>query len=86
MFSGEFETVLVESNAPPTVIDSDAGIVLPPKHVTELDRLSHTVCQIEQQCSSVPKGALKFTPLQQIQQNEAFSGLSQEEAFELECW
>ena len=75
MFSGEFETVLVESKAPPTVIDAEAGIILPPKHITELDRLSHAVAQIEQQCSAVPMGALKFTPLQQIQQNEAFSGL-----------
>ena len=66
MFSGEFETVLVESKAAPVVIDAEAGIILPPKHVTELDRLSHTVCQIEQGCSAVPKGALKFTPLQQI--------------------
>jgi hypothetical protein len=66
MFSGEFETVLVESKAAPIVIDAEAGIILPPKHVTELDRLSHTVCQIEQGCSAVPKGALKFTPLQQI--------------------
>ena len=47
MFSGEFETVLVESKAAPTVIDADAGIILPPKHVTELDRLSNTVHQIE---------------------------------------
>ena len=86
MFSGEFETVLVESKAAPIVIDADAGIILPPKHVTELDRLSHTVCQIETQCSSVPKGALKFTPLQQIQCNEAFCGLDAQEAFELESW
>jgi hypothetical protein len=64
MFSGEFDTVLVESTEAPKVIDAQAGIFLPPKHVTELDRLACTVRCIERHCSSVPKGALKYTPLQ----------------------
>lgn len=76
MFSGEFETVLVESKDGPTVIDAEAGIVLPPKHVTELSRLSDTVKSIEHDCNAIPKGALKYTPLQQIKMNEAFCGLS----------
>lgn len=47
LFTGEFDTVLVESNEEPKVIDAAAGIILPPKHLTELDRLSVTVCEIE---------------------------------------
>ena len=43
MFTGEFDTVLCESNEGPTVIDAAAGIILPPKHLTELDRLRCTV-------------------------------------------
>ena len=43
LFSGEFDQVLIESSEPPEVIDAAAGIVLPPKHLTELDRLSVVV-------------------------------------------
>lgn len=43
LFSGEFDQVLIESSEPPKVIDAAAGIVLPPKHLTELDRLSVVV-------------------------------------------
>ena len=32
LFSGEFDTVLIESDEEPQVIDAAAGIVLPPKH------------------------------------------------------
>ena len=63
LFSGEFDTVLIESNEPPQVIDAAAGIVLPPKNLTELDRLAATVREIDRACFSVPRGALKYTPL-----------------------
>jgi hypothetical protein len=43
LFSGEFDQVLVESNEAPKVIDAAAGIILPPKHMTELDRLAVVV-------------------------------------------
>ena len=86
LFSGEFDTVLIESNEPPKVIDAAAGIVMPPKHLTELDRLAATVCEIDRACYSVPRGALKFTPLNQVAKNEAFRGLSRDEAFSLNGW
>ena len=86
LFSGEFDTVLIESQEPPKVIDAAAGIILPPKHLTELDRLAATVLQIDRDCYSVPRGALKFTPLNQVMVNEAFRGLSKEEAFSLDGW
>lgn len=75
LFSGEFDTVLIESREPAKVIDAAAGIVLPPKHLTELDRLAATVREIDRACFSVPRGALKFTPLNQVKVNEAFRGL-----------
>lgn len=86
LFTGEFDTILIESNDPPKVIDAAAGIVLPPRHLTELDRLAVTVREIDQSCSAVPKGSYKYTPLHQITCNEAFKGLSKADAFSLEGW
>lgn len=86
LFSGEFDTIIIESKEEPKVIDAAAGIVLPPKHLTELDRLSVTVQDIETSCSAVPKGAVKYTPLHQITTNEAFKGLKRDLAFSLEGW
>ena len=63
LFSGEFDTVLIESQEPPKVIDAAAGIILPPKHLTELDRLAVTVRNIDRECFSVPRGSHKYTPL-----------------------
>ena len=63
LFSGEFDTVLVDSQEPPTVIDAASGIVLPPKNLTELDRLAVTVRNIDRDCTSVPRGSQKYTPL-----------------------
>ena len=55
--------MLIESQEPPIVIDAAAGIVLPPKNLTELDRLAVTVRNIDRECSSVPRGSQKYTPL-----------------------
>lgn len=63
LFSGEFDTVIFESGEAPKVIDAMNGIVLPPKHVTELDRLAFVVQEIDRCCSAIPAGALKYTPL-----------------------
>lgn len=88
--SGEYDRILIEGVGKGTVIDEDQGIVLPPKPVTELDRLSHIVNEIDHQCSVVPKGSYKFTPLKEVRKNEAFRGLSKEEsddsAFTIANW
>jgi hypothetical protein len=68
------------------VIDAAAGIVLPPKNLTELDRLSVVVHDIDNACSTVPKGALKYTPLDTVVFNEAFKGLQNEGARLLSNW
>lgn len=46
-FTGEFDNVLIEATGEGEVIDQDLGLVLPPKNVTELDRLSCTVRTID---------------------------------------
>ena len=86
LFSGEFDTVLIESNEPPQVIDAAAGIILPPKHLTELDRLAATVREVDRSCCAVPRGSMKFTPLNQVKFNEAFRGQSRADAFQLSGW
>ena len=39
-FTGEFDTVLFAGSGAPKVIDAELGVVLHPKSLTELDRLS----------------------------------------------
>lgn len=86
LFSGEFDQVLVKSTEPPKVIDAAAGIILPPKDLTELDRLAYTVNEIDRSCATIPKGALKYTPTHTVVQNEAFRGHSVRDANNLSNW
>ena len=44
-FTGEYDRVLIQVSGQPIVIDED--IVIPPKSVTELDRLTYIVYTIE---------------------------------------
>ena len=86
MFSGEFDTILIPGQGAPTIIDAEAGIIVPPKNFTELDRLSCTVRNIDHMCGAIPKGALKYTPLQKMTGNEGFKGISVEDACDLANW
>ena len=86
LFTGEFDQILVHSTEPAKVIDAANGIILPPKHLTELDRLSVVIHQIDRRCSALPRGALKYTPTHTVLFNEAFEGLSTEKAFDLTNW
>lgn len=81
-FTGEHDRVVIDQqiNAP-VVVDEEDGIVIPAKMVTELNRLSHVVYSIENNCAVVPKGSFKFTPLKETIRNEAFRGLTKEQAF-----
>ena len=86
-FTGEHDRIVLDGSATAqVVIDEDEGIVLPAKNVTELKRLSHVVHEIENNCSVVPKGSYKFTPLKETIRNEAFRGLDKDQAFSLENW
>jgi len=86
LFSGEFDTVVFESSEAPKVIDAAHGIILPAKHLTELDRLAYVVREIDRSCSVIPSGALKYTPLHQVIFNEAFRGLPADVAFDFSGW
>jgi len=78
-FTGEHDKVIISTPvSAPVVIDEDEGLVIPAKQVTELNRLSYVIAQIENNCSVIPKGSFKFTPLKEIIPNEAFKGLSKE--------
>ena len=84
-FTGEHDRVISETAvSAPVVVDED--LVIPAKKITELNRLSFVVHQIERSCAVVPKGSFKFTPLKQTIRNEAFKGLSKDQAFSLGNW
>ena len=50
--------------------------VLPNERITELDRLSFLINEVENNCQLVPKGALKLTPTNEIRYDETFFGLT----------
>lgn len=51
-------------------------IRLPPKNVTELDRLAYVIRTIEYECQILPVGSYKLTPTKELRINENFEGLS----------
>lgn len=53
-------------------------MVIKPKAITELDRLSYVVGRIEEECHVVPEGAFKLTPISEVRPNEAFTGVEKE--------
>ena len=59
----------------------DDEVKVPPKNLTELDRLAFVVKAIENDCQVVPLGSIKLTPLHEVRKNEAFKGLTSENAF-----
>ena len=58
--------------------DPNASFV--PRNLTEVDRLQITVYAIENDCRIMPKGAVKLTDQHEVRVNNAFRGLSLEEA------
>ena len=62
------------------------ALEIPEKGVSELDRLAYVVNAIDQDCQVVPMGSFKFTPNKEVRRNEAFWGLSPEDAFNPEYY
>lgn len=87
IFTGEFEKTIVNGNGTSEVIYADkellAKVQIPPRGLTELDRLSYVVNQIDNDCHLVPRGSIKKTPMNEIRRNEAFRGLTADQAFEV---
>jgi radial spoke head protein 9 len=87
LFTGEHDRVVLDAPATKAVVvDEDAGLIIPAKQVTELNRLSYVVQAIENSCAVVPRGSYKFTPLKETVKNEAFRGLNKDQAFALGNW
>jgi radial spoke head protein 9 len=59
----------------------DDEVKVPPKNLTELDRLAFVVKAIENDCQVIPIGSIKLTPLHEVRKNEAFKGLDSKTAF-----
>lgn len=84
--TGEFDRVILENAIAGSTVNEELGIILPPKHLTELDRVSYLVNSIERDCQVVPKGSYKYTPLHKIIKNEAFKGIPSYYVFSLDYW
>ena len=70
VFTGEFEKVIVKADGVSSFVHVDeflrAQIKIPPQGITELDRLSYVVHQVDSDCTIVPMGAVKKTPLNEV--------------------
>jgi len=64
-------------------ISEEEEIKIPPKDLTELDRLAFVVFAIENDCQICPVGAFKMTPTHQVRHNAAFKGLTSDAALYL---
>ena len=68
-------------------LDSDVSeqeeVKVPPKDLTELDRLKYVVLAIENDCQIAPVGAFKMTSQHQVRRNEAFKGLTANDTLSL---
>lgn len=59
-------------------------IKVPPKELTEIDRVRFVVSAIENDCQMAPVGAFKMTAQHQLRRNEAFRGLTEEQGLSLQ--
>lgn len=73
-----------EGEQPDSDKSEEEEIKVPPKELTELDRLKYVTLAIENDCQIAPLGAFKMTSQHQVRRNEAFKGLSQENSLRLE--
>lgn len=59
-------------------ISEQEEVKVPPKELTEIDRVRFVVCAIENDCQVAPIGSYKMTAQHQLRRNEAFKGLNAE--------
>ena len=73
--------------AEPNSDDSEPEEVkVPPKELTEIDRVNYVVNAIETDCHISPVGAFKMTAQHEVRRNEAFKGLSAEESLNISSY
>ena len=86
-FTGESERNIVDAQGFSDQIMLRPGSFkpeeLPAGGITEQDRLSYVVSQIDSQCQIVPVGSYKKTPIGEVKINDAFRGLKFDGAAEL---
>lgn len=58
-------------------------VKVPPKELTEIDRVNYVVHAIETDCQIAPVGAYKMTAAHQVRRNEAFQGLSADDSLKV---
>jgi radial spoke head protein 9 len=63
--------------------EEDPASLIVRVNLKEIDRLHFHVRAIENNCQIIPKGAMKLTVKHEVNRNEAFTGLSESEAFSL---
>ena len=71
-FTGEHEKVLKPAAAPAPA--SGPGPKPTMKDFTELERLAYVVSRVERDTHVLPRGAFKFTPIQEYRKNDQFKG------------
>jgi len=57
--------------------------VIPPKNLTELDRLGIVVRAIDHECFIVPEGGFRLTPDHELVRNKCFEGINKEDIMDL---
>jgi len=87
VFTGEFDKVIVKADGVSQYVHVDdflkSQVKIPAQGITELDRLAHIVHMIDEDCTIVPLGSIKMTPLNEVRKNEAFKGLKAGDAFNI---
>lgn len=67
-------------------ISEPEEVKVPPKELTEIDRVNYVVNAIETDCQIAPVGAYKMTAQHQVRRNEAFKGLAPEQSLHPSCY
>ena len=65
-------------------VSVEEDVKVPPKELTEIDRLKYVVLAIENDCQVAPLGAFKMTCQHQVRRNEAFRGLTSAQSLSLD--
>lgn len=77
-------------NADKTSLDSteeeDPESLIVRVNLKEIDRLHYHIRSIENDCHIVPQGSMKLTTAHEVHRNEAFSGLNEQECFDLKYY
>ena len=66
--------------------EEDPKALIIPVNCKEIDRLNYHVRAIENDCHIIPHGSMKLTPAHEVERNEAFTGLSPKECFNLDFY